>query len=421
MEASLVLDEGARLTLFPHFDSVEDVLEYHDKIVWYAAPCVDRIERLTFLLSPEVMALTDGGRALPPTVAPGMNPDIVGMRGRFAQKAAFVNIRDNGAAARAIAEADEMLVWNEPLARRMAAQAPTLSAVLQTKRNYNVDKHSVQEDSWRLITVFQRYMTAAATGRHEAWTRLRSMLDGLAASGRSRRCYLFGSGPSIADRSLWEVTDGHAVICNTMVGHRELIERAKPFALVFFDPVYPGCSEFSAAFMRATQAFLDRGDTWVVTVAPYEEYLGLVLPPALCERVIGLPVRWGEHEPEDVSLDLRAELHVTDTHNVMTALGVPLAATVADEIVFLGCDGDVDAGEPTYIRHDLRSLVRSFELCHARSAATDQDYTARHHENLAVLRRRMEGRGKVVRSLTPSLIPALAGRYAPERRLTGTG
>jgi hypothetical protein len=417
MEATLAPDRGVRLALFPHFDTVEDVLEYYDKIVWYAAPCADRIDRVSFLVSPELMAGIDGGRALPTAVAPGMNPDIIGMRGRFAARSAFVNLRDGDAAARAIAEADEILVWNEPLAKRLAARAPTLSAVLQTKRNYNIDKHSVQEDSWRLIKVFQPNMTADAMRRQQAWTRLQAMLGALGATGKPRRCYLFGSGPSIVDRPLWEVTDGHSVICNTMVGHRELIDRVKPFALVFFDPVYPGCSQFSAAFMRATRAFLERGDTWVITVAPYEEYLASVMPPALCERVIALPMRWGEHEPEDVSLDLGAELHLIDTHNVITALGVPLAATLADEILFLGCDGDVDAGQPTYVRHDLRSLVGSFELCHARSAATDRDYTARHHQNLAVLCQRMERRGKIVRSLTPSLIPALAARHGTEPRL----
>lgn len=262
------------------------------------------------------------------------------------------------------------------------------------------------------------YLRASAAARSEEIDRAvdratRQNLRRLRERGADREAALvLGTGPSV-ERLPPDAGAGRAVVvCNSLVGNRELLDRLRPLAVCFADPVFHfGPSEYAARFREDLARVLESHDAFAVT---NRRDAGLLLQhrPALEERIVGLHTdasSWRPPDPEGP--------RVRGTWNVLTHLMLPVACSLAGRVEIGGCDGR-EPDEDYFWRHgdsvQYTGLMRTAFETHP-GFFRDRDYAdyyRRHCRELEDQLTAFERRGHEFASITPSHVPALSRRAA---------
>jgi hypothetical protein len=231
------------------------------------------------------------------------------------------------------------------------------------------------------------------------------------------KAYVFGTGPSLSRAADFTFDDGWSVVCNSIVKNKELMRHIRPQLLTFGDPVFHfSPSRYAAEFRRLMVEAVEEFDLYVMTIEPFLPLL-LAHYPQLKDRIIGMP-------EDNIGLNFPTpeRFHIKSAANIMTMLMLPVASAAADEIHIIGADGR-QPKENYFWRHDssaqLDELMETAFATHP-SFFRDriyEDYYEEHCRYLAGLLAYGENLGKRYFSMTPSFIPALAGR---ERRIHQT-
>jgi hypothetical protein len=233
--------------------------------------------------------------------------------------------------------------------------------------------------------------------------------------GHARDAVVLATGPSA---SLLELDDSADVriTCNSAVRDREMIRRFRPNIICFTDPVFHfGPSRYAAEFRRDAVRAAEEADAFVVCG---HRFAGALLDhePGLRHRLVvipqqdGGPWRW----------PTRRNPTVRQGGNVMTTLMLPTAFLLADRVTVAGADGR----EPTeryFWRHNPQlqysgeMMKTVFDSHPSFFRYTDySDYYDAYCASLEDLIQVGERAGKHVSAVTPSWIPALRNRGAPE-------
>lgn len=305
-------------------------------------------------------------------------------------------------------KADIVLVWKWEEGIRESLRR-MLDQLSEGKHWYDVDmNHTRSEGSYYLWLGPQCFPDGGA-----AIERSREIFARFAGTVSRRKAYVFGTGPSLANVSHLDFSDGECYVANSMVKNRALLARLKPKALVAADPIFhAGCSAYAAEFRRQLIEALDEfGMYFFVPVRDYHIYR-TVLPARQLERLICVP--YDDKAPYNI--DLGSRYYVNGTGNILTLFLLPLAATFHDEISVLGCDGRPRSENKYFWSHDPASqfgdLMQTAMVAHPAFFAIDyDDYYDEHLQTLAHAVDVIEQSGKRLVSLTPSHIPALAIRY----------
>jgi hypothetical protein len=236
-----------------------------------------------------------------------------------------------------------------------------------------------------------------------------------ALGGLGSSAFVLATGPSALEVDLASVTADVRITCNSAVRDLERIREFRPNIITFMDPVFHfGPSRYAAAFRRDAVRAAEEVDALVVCGDSFAGPL-LGLEPSLRERLAviphqeGGPWRW----PTSRNPTMR------QAGNVLTGLMLPLALMLTDDVAIAGADGR-QPNENYYWQHnpalqysgDLMQTV--FDAHPAFFRDRDyEDYYDEHCANLEELIRLGEAKGKTVRGVTSSWVPALRARGAP--------
>jgi hypothetical protein len=226
-----------------------------------------------------------------------------------------------------------------------------------------------------------------------------------------KKSYIFGTGPSLQEAFNFDLSDGLRIVCNSIVKNRELLEHIKPHIIVAGDPVFHfGCSRYAEQFRKELIEVIQKYGMDFFYPFFYarlfeSHYLDLV------DRSFSIP----QVGRSDFNLDLSREYVLKGMDNILTLLMLPLATTLTDEIRIIGCDGR-KPDEDYFWKHHTSSqyddLMESVKKCHPAffNHVVYEDYYDQHCENLEILFGQAERKGKHIKSITKSYIPALLAR-----------
>ena len=189
------------------------------------------------------------------------------------------------------------------------------------------------------------------------------------------------------------------------------MEAIQPHFIVAADPVFHfGSSEYSYAFREKLIEAAEKYDCGILV--PFFFY-PLIADncPRLLERTIGI----SQDSKSDYNFNLLNSETVKGADNILTLLMIPLGATLADELIVLGCDGR-SPNETYFWKHDKSSqfdtLMTKAKKYHPGffDHCDYADYYESHCANLECMISSLERTGKSLKSLTKSYIPCLANR-----------
>jgi hypothetical protein len=342
-----------------------------------------------YLRGREVPVFMDGasGVAIEPDAVPYMDPSLV---------------HDPGWEEKRPEGRSELLVYDLTPVTGMRFVAGSRNASLCSPHfNFASDK------GW--FDVQRRYCRNLTSSPRDSMTKL---LDLVPADGKA---FLLATGPSAKDVDAEDVSADLRITCNSAVRDKDLLGEFRPNVIAFADRVFHfGPSRYAAAFRRDLLAAVELTDATLVTTDLWAGPL-LAHLPELRDRTAVLPFRSGVnwHWP---TLD---EPWVRGTGNILSALMLPVAFALAENVTMAGCDGRTP-GEHYFWRHNKDTqyaddLMQSAFATHPAFFAgrSYTDYYEKHCRELEELCSDAEADGKTIFGVTPSHIPALRKRGAP--------
>lgn len=150
------------------------------------------------------------------------------------------------------------------------------------------------------------------------------------------RCYIFGTGPSLAKARDMRWDDGFRVVCNTIVRDKNTWHHIKPHIFVAGDPMYHfGFTKFAETFRKDLRNRLTE-DKSVLFVYP-REYDTIVRREfaEFIDRLVPIPV--GEHK--DITVNFEETFLLPELGNVLSLLLLPLACFLSKKVCLWGFDG----------------------------------------------------------------------------------
>lgn len=369
----------------PEFDDLHDLTDHYYRALWALRPYLDRGWRI---FMPSGCGVGRPGRL------PGyFDPKLARLHERFAGQFEFSL---DAAPSRVSLE----MVW------RNSGDPATIEA--------GANSFLVDESGFHPAA--ERYLRPAGLlanpGIHSQ--RLARWIE----DHRTARALLVGTGPGLDECELSISSEDCVIVCNSIVRNSSLLDRLRPNAIAFSDPVFHlGPSRLAALFRRDLVDAARRTGAHLFVQIQDAEILKSHLPEDLHGKILALePSRYAPLLP-----NLRSGTTVRETRNILTLFMFPLACAVADTIELAGFDGKAPTPEAgKYFWSHARSSQYTnellvAELAHPAFFQIDYDRYYRDHCQLVYAQiTTAEALGKRVRSLTPSFIPALARRTGSE-------
>lgn len=242
----------------------------------------------------------------------------------------------------------------------------------------------------------------------------RERFKALAADvGQHERAYVFGTGPSFSEFVQdHDFSDGLTIIANSIVKNKEAVKILKPKIICAADPIYhAGASTYASAFRAELIDTLSTTGAWFV--CPLRDYpiYNAAFPTDLRQKIVAIPFD-AKNGP---AIDLSEQFYLSPYPNVLTLGLLPLASTFARQINIVGCDGRRIVDDSFFWSHDKKvqfnDKMTDIQSAHPAFFNIDyNDYYMGHCKDLEYVLAAIEASGRTVKSLTPSLIPALATR-----------
>jgi hypothetical protein len=374
-----------KVAYYPAFDAAAALTDRFWRAVHYLGPVADRIGSI-------VMAGDAGAIGPPPSC----------FDQTLSERAKPIANRLERPAAVSLDDADIVIVWDKRHARDTALRG--------VKHVVTLDPETLHEGDLS-IELGAGLAAKRETAREQSRRRLQQAL-GVDAQPIA---HLFGSGPSLATLDMASIAPGVAMVCNSVVRDEALMARLKPRFMTAIDPIFhAGPSRYAGVFREQLVRFLEAHRPWFVIQERDAHLYEALLPQALHDLIIAIPVRYALR----ANLDVSNEFWLTATRNVLTLTMLPLAAALAKEVRIYGCDGRSTSAQEGFWSYAPAANFDE-ELTLQRSAHPGfftldyQDYYALHCETVRQWIRSIERGGVGVGAATPSFIPALAARAMP--------
>jgi len=395
----------SKIVVYPAFERSSDCADLIVRLAWHLRPHAAAIERI---------ALYAPFEELPVECDPALDQEVMKAEESkpLLEKIARTAPPENAAAWKeAFAAADSVLVWRIPEGRAFASMAELAEAAGRAKV-VAIDEAASRDATTNLAD----FAAGLSKDRERLVAISRDRFLSLRRSITNKTVYLYGTGPSLDETERYDLSDGHAIVCNEIIANDARMARLHPLVATFADPIlHAGPSAAAAAFRKAvSQQMQKRSFTLVV---PFRDYLPLltVLPRDVHERVVGLPT----FAEGGLAIDLATRFSVKALPNVMTQIMLPLAATLFETIGICGADGRSAAEESAFWTHhhgsQFDAQVKALEAAHpAYAQRSETEAYQRYCTDLDRLCRTIERRGHRIVGVTASYIPALRRRGAAE-------
>lgn len=393
---------------FPVVTDEEQLVDLLSRAAWFLSFCpIDRIH-----LPIASASLLN----VPWRVAPGMDGRIAENFGELRRKLVFV-------VATAASDLDACMAGSGMILRWKEKEVPSfvgrqrLAEWEQGKRIFQVDSVAIRHEGSYYIDVGFALMQDRAGVIEDNKRKFGLLAQHL---GKFRHAFLMATGPSVSNFRYLEYRDALTIVCNSVILDETLMEAAQPKILVFADPIFHfGPSQYAGAFRRKLQESAQKHDFTICIPLKYYPLFTAAMPE-LAERTIGIP--FVKERPWN--FDLAQDFCLKTTANILTFLMVPLAATFAGEIAFLGCNGRPLSEDTYFWNHNpntqFNDKMANIREVHPGFFAIDyNDYYLEHCNTLEQQLQEGERQGKKFSSLGFSHIPALNGRMETGRKIAG--
>lgn len=240
----------------------------------------------------------------------------------------------------------------------------------------------------------------------------RNRLKNFKSKLKSDKCYVLGTGPSLSEHIKYDFLDGDVIICNSIVGNKELLKKLKPTVCCCADPIFhAGYSSYAEKFRKDLRSLLDEFDPLVLV--PKRDYH--IYKTCFKDKENNfIPLEFVK-ESFQIKNDFKKVLEVEVTSNILTLFMLPVASFLYDKVNILGCDGrplsDGDYFWGHWAKVQYSEELDEIKLAHP--GFFKLDYNEYYLEHCAVVEKwisDLEGLGKVICSYSRSYIPALNKR-----------
>ena len=228
------------------------------------------------------------------------------------------------------------------------------------------------------------------------------------------KAYCFVTGPSFDQYPSFDFEQNSIkIICNSVVKNQDFLQYiGQPDVLTFADPVFHfSPCEYAATFRDMAFRCLEQYPDCFLAVPLRTVPLLLHYAPWLENRIVGMDWKFTLHFPTPEAL------WVKGVDNILTYMMLPIASSLANDVVVMGADGR-KPDENYFWKHSssaqLGDLMQTVFDTHP-SFFRDRVYTDYYEQHCAFLEEIMqfgEAKGKHYSSLTASYIPAFQKRPA---------
>lgn len=290
--------------------------------------------------------------------------------------------------------------------------------ILRRPGAFDVDFRTNPMDGWAW-TGLADYLGRDRINFSLAHKRLSERITTLKQQARTR-CYIFGTGPSLATAMDRRWDDGYRIVCNTIVRDSSLWDYLKPDFIVAGDAIYHfGHTRFARAFRRDLRARLESTDTFFVYPAQFHAIVARELA-GLEERLIPVPSGWRRA----INIDLTRSFKLPNLGNVLGLLLLPLACTLSKRVYLWGFDGRAPDDKlfwsnsskhsyPEYVEELQKAHPRFFEY-HVPASDPNKYIRSVQGDGLELCLQLAEKRGWHFVMMHPSWTATLQKRYLGE-------
>jgi FkbM family methyltransferase len=388
-----------KLCYFPIVNTETELIDIVSRVAWFLSFCP--LSQIVIPVASERLHHVKW------SVAPGMDSAIAKSFSEVRKKIVLVSVTSEVDLESYLVDADIILKWRAKIVPEIFS--PQKLKLLEVgKKVWFVDPSHTRMEGSFYIEVGLHLLE----DREALVLENKRKFDALAARlGRFKRAYVMATGPSVWRYRIFDYEDAISLVCNSVILDDDLMSRVKPQVLVFADPIFHfGPSQYAAEFRKRLR---DAARIYDFTIVIPFKYYGLFVStmPELRHRTIAIP--FVKERP--FNFDLSGDFEVRSTANILTLLLIPLAATFADEIGILGCDGR-PLHENTYFwghnqKTQINDKMANIREVHPAFFAIDyNDYYLEHCQTLDSGLRDGERLGKRFESLGFSHIPALKSR-----------
>jgi hypothetical protein len=387
-----------RIVAYPAFRDRTEFSQFFAKCAFYISPILDAGSHI------EVTCPRPWANGIAP--GPDLDPDISRLLPPTLERTLFTEPTPRAELLGRLTSADVVLVWDQSVEADVVGRTAARCFVIDPATRTEGD--SWIEAGYALASVPPQVRTLRAA--HAC---------ALLAALQTQKAYVFGTGPSLSQAAAMSFDDGVSIVCNSAVRNQALLDHVRPKLIVAADPIFhAGCSSYASEFRLAlTQAMQHTGATLIIQERDRHIYIA-ALPSELHDKIIAMPVA-NRVVP---TFDFSERFSVTATKNVLTLFLLPVAFAIANDVGVLGCDGRPLAENRYFWKHDMASQFNdrmdAIQRVHPGFFSLSYDaYYALHCETVRRWIRAAEKRGRTVRSLTASHVPALQSRSF-DRKLT---
>lgn len=396
------------ILLYPEFADRAECANVFSRVLWYFSP-YDRYVAGIQAFGPFPAVPTEIPAYIDPAAIASPASQSVQAKVAFAAPPS-----DAEAWAAAIEAADMVLVWQTPEAHGGDAFG-SLKAIQDRFGKAKV--FSVDEQ--RVPTAASNMMSAALSlidDEAEMMALSQAKLAEFKQRIEKPIGYVFGTGPSLEEAWRYDYSDGHTIVCNSIVRNAPLLEKLNPIALMAGDPIFhAGPSTYAMAFRESLRESMAGRDFHLFV--PWRDY-GIYLtylPEEFHRRIIGVPLMAGD----EYNLNIEERFQILALPNVLTLLLLPVAATFFQHVGISGCDGRPLSQDSYFWGHHKASQfgdqMEAIQRAHPSFFSISyNDYYLKHCAEVERVCREMEKLGKTVEGVTGSFIPALRKRGAAE-------
>jgi hypothetical protein len=199
---------------------------------------------------------------------------------------------------------------------------------------HDVDPRREPDAMWHWHDVISAVSPITPQRIDEAMARFANAVSQLSSLALTR-CYIFGTGPSLAKAKLFDFSDGYKIVCNTVCKDREFFLKVKPDILVAGDALYHFSDTAHAqAFLRDVESRMSESKFLFCYPAHFDPFVRRRFP-RFEDRLIPIPAG----KTFDLTADLTIEFRLPATGNVLGLLLLPIACQLSKDVRLLGFDG----------------------------------------------------------------------------------
>ena len=188
--------------------------------------------------------------------------------------------------------------------------------------------------AWNWHIALSRTIVLPREHRSLAARTFQSLMERLRAQNL-KRCYVFGTGPSLASADRRDFQDGYRIVCNTIVRDGALIKNLNPNIIVAADALnHFSETGHASAFREDLKARMRETDMALCYPDLFEAFVRQEFSE-FGDRCIPIPTGG----PADLTRDLCGDFSLPSFGNVLGLILLPLACNLAKEVMLLGFDG----------------------------------------------------------------------------------